>query len=283
MGAKKVNYTSEDAQSLEVNHEFSWLALSVLLMLCFVQGYPIWAYLYRSTSSSLLIILPIAAALICILVLFTLFAKHGIQRSTLWLVPVILFIGIGLYLPDAAVPSKRIHVAQYMMLAILVRKALSFRHGGVALLIWTLLVTAILGIHDEILQGLHVQRYYGLRDMVVNLFGALSGAVLGYMLGMFEQNAEGVTTVSITFGEYAGVLFLTASVVAWVVSLQSYLGTNLPIVTTAPLIIVISAWFLFKLVNKNKKDYRTPNIVFILGAATLIVPVLCQLLPFQFL
>ena len=44
-------------------------------------------------------------------------------------------------------------------------------------LLFVFLATALYGVHDEFLQGLHPSRTFGLRDMFINLCGAGAGAL----------------------------------------------------------------------------------------------------------
>ena len=280
-----VRFKSKNKLRLDRDSEFAWFALSALLMLCFVNGFPIWAYLYQKLSLQSLVILPVAVAFVFIFGLIAWFAQAGSRPNLIWIVIAILLAGIGLYLPDATVPSKRIHVAEYMLLAIIVRKAFSFRHSGVALLIWTALLTALLGVHDEILQGLHVQRYYGLRDMVVNAFGAMSGATLGHEIGLFERDylknkdsENGVMTAL----EYLGIFVLVTGIVSWVLFLQSNPGAPSSLWPLAALVLIFSSWFGFSQLKMANGNNQTINILLLFGAATLVVPLVSGLFSLDF-
>jgi len=243
----------------------------------------VWAYLYQKIPLQWLMVLPIVVAIIFMLSLIGVFAHKGLRPNLIWIWVAILFAGIGLYLPDAAVSSKRTHVAEYMFLAIIERRAFSFHHTGIVLMIWTALMTALLGVHDEILQGLHVQRYYGLRDMVVNAFGALSGTALGHALGLFERGAnESSHSIDGVAEKYErfGVLILSAAVVLWVLSLKHYIGVAIPWWTVLPLLLVVLGWLRFMKITNYK--LRTANIFYGFGAATLLVPLASELLSLDF-
>ena len=252
----KIKLTLKNGLPNNPGGEFLWLALSVLAMLCFVNGFPVWVYLYQKLTLQSLVVMPIAVVFILIFGLMAWFARKGLRLNIAWFGLAIFLAVIGLYLPDAAVPSKRIHVAEYMLLAIVMRKALSYRHAGVALVIWTVLLTTLLGVHDEILQGLHVQRYYGLRDMLVNAFGAMSGAVLGHALFLFERDSNESNYASVRTlspQERIGILSVTVGIVIWVILLKNYTGLAMPPWTILPLLLMVFCWFMFsKLIHNNK-------------------------------
>ena len=85
---------------------------------------------------------------------------------------------IGLLLTDPQYPAKRIHIAEYVVVAWLVYRGLGRRLGGPRRALAALLIAALLGVHDELIQGLHPDRSFGLRDMVANGFGAAAGVLV---------------------------------------------------------------------------------------------------------
>lgn len=90
----------------------------------------------------------------------------------------------GLVSVDPAFPAKRIHVAEYFLLAGLVFVAFK-AEGNVALRgLVALIVTAMLGGIDELIQGVLDARTFGLADMLTNALGAIAGvsAVVGWRL-----------------------------------------------------------------------------------------------------
>lgn len=157
-----------------------------LLVLFYVNMFAFWAWLSRSLGPGILVkLLPVAVTVVVLLVIALRFVDRVNRGYSINLV----FLGLGLVcaifslaLPEPQLPIKRIHVAEYIVLSFLVRATLSHRLQGVQLTLFTVLVTLLLGIHDEMLQGLHPQRYYGWRDIIVNGTAGLSGALLGHGL-----------------------------------------------------------------------------------------------------
>lgn len=157
-----------------------------LLVLFYVNMFAFWAWLSRALGPGILArLLPVAVTVLVLLVI----AQRFVDRVNRGHRVNLIFLGLGLVcaifslaLPDPHVPIKRIHVAEYIVLSFLVRATLSYRLQGWQLTLFTVLVTLLLGIHDELLQGLHPQRYYGWLDIIVNGSGGLSGALLGHGL-----------------------------------------------------------------------------------------------------
>ena len=107
---------------------------------------------------------------------------------------------IGLLLTDPQYPAKRIHIAKYVAVAWLVYLGLGGRLGGPRRALATLLIAALLGVHDELIQGLHPDRSFGIRDIVANGFGAAAGALIALavtrVLHTPTQWARGITSRS---------------------------------------------------------------------------------------
>lgn len=144
----------------------------------------------------------------------------------------------ALLVPDPAFPAKRIHVAEYCLLAGIARYAMSFRLQGTQLFWSSLLFAGVLGCHDEFLQGLHPDRTYGLRDMLVNLLGAAGGALIWQGLRFFSNRRLAVSAPAPRLDPwsltYLGWLLLT--VVALVIPFSAYTGTApLPLWPAVPL------------------------------------------------
>lgn len=83
-----------------------------------------------------------------------------------------------------SIPNKHIHIPEYIALSWLIFAALRIDYRGRGMLALVFLSSSLLGLVDELEQGIHPNRYYGLSDMVVNSVSALMG-VLG-IAGIFE-------------------------------------------------------------------------------------------------
>jgi len=165
-----------------------------LLVVLYVNMFQFWAWLYRQLGPGPLTkYIPVVVTMIVVAAV----VFHFVQRVNSGYRIKMLFLGLGivgaffsLVIPDPHFPIKRIHVAEYIILAFAVRYTLSHRLSGVGLTVFTVLLTMLLGIHDEMLQGIHALRYYGWRDVVVNAAAGASGAMLGHGLLCFEKNGR---------------------------------------------------------------------------------------------
>lgn len=71
-------------------------------------------------------------------------------------------------------PIKHIHLPEYALLALLLHLAFGTREISLFLII---VCTTLLGISDEIMQGINPARYFGVTDMLVNAAGAKLGCL----------------------------------------------------------------------------------------------------------
>lgn len=219
---------------------FLWHAACYLLVLFYVNMFAFWAWLSRLLGQGIVAkLLPIAVTAVVLMVIALRFADRVKRGYSIR--PVFLGLGLvcaifSLAIPDPNVPVKRIHVAEYIVLAFLVRHTLSHRLQGAQLTLFTVMVALLLGIHDEMLQGLHSQRYYGWRDMVVNGAAGLAGALLGHGLLCCERPAVGTAWARVRGrGVLAGLFILLAATSGWlVVRIFQQLGATLSLSALLP-------------------------------------------------
>jgi hypothetical protein len=105
-------------------------------------------------------------------------------------------------------PNKHIHIPEYVLLAWLVYAALSRDYRGSGILILVFVCTSMLGLVDELEQGIHPGRFYGLSDMLVNTSSALIGVFT--ILGLRRHSASDWNWIVQlrTCKEYLGFIFL---------------------------------------------------------------------------
>jgi hypothetical protein len=215
--------------------------VAALLVIAYVNTFELWALLVRSVGAEQAALVPFA----------TLAAGLGLtcwwivlRRGTIRIRPVLLIMALalavlGLALTDPAYPAKRIHVPQYLLLALVLRRALSDHVGGAALNAATIVVTLIFGVHDEMLQGLHPSRTYGLRDILVNTTAGASGALLAAGIGLW-RGPSGPLHLHLGIG--AALAAQAAVLIFLVMTLMSYVGVNPidappPALAGAPLVL----------------------------------------------
>jgi len=115
------------------------------------------------------------------------FLKHRNFTHLLYLIPsaMIAYIIIR-YEPN---PNKHIHIPEYVLMSWLLYTALSIDYQGKGIFILIFICGSLLGVVDELEQGLHPKRFYGWSDMVVNSSSTLIGIFT--ILGLKRRRAQG--------------------------------------------------------------------------------------------
>jgi hypothetical protein len=202
--------------------------VAALLVLAYVNTFELWAILVSSIGPAQAALVPfvtLAAGLALAGWHFTR-RRGATEFSPALLIAGLVLAGIGLMLTDPAYPAKRIHVPQYLLLALLLRRALSDHVGGAILTAAAIAVTMIFGIHDEMLQGLHPSRTYGLRDILVNTVSGASGAVMAVGVGLW-RGPEGPFGASSRIGLLRigiALAFQCAALILLVITLVNYVA-----------------------------------------------------------
>ena len=216
-------------------------AAAVILVPIFANSFALWGGLVKILGLAGANIAPIGAALLAaaaalFIALRRCGGAHAAQPG-----PVIFGAAVliaALFLSDSEFPAKRIHVLEYGVLALVVGAALRFHLRGGALFAAIVGVTAILGGHDEMLQGLHPDRTFGLRDIAIDAVSGVGGALV--WLGLWGRSAaeprlEPAAGDAPTAAEWAA---LAAVAVGWALLLlatPSFRGEAAPLWPTAPL------------------------------------------------
>jgi hypothetical protein len=124
-------------------------------------------------------------------------------KNLLFLVPcgVIAF----LIMTQVSNPNKHIHIPEYVLMTWLLYAALSKDHKGSGLFILIFIYASLLGVVDELEQGIHPARFYGLSDMMVNCASALIGVFT--IMGLKKVKATDWSWIS-RLKEFNGLLGL---------------------------------------------------------------------------
>lgn len=160
---------------------FGHLLCGGILLLGWLEGYPVWLAMSRSLGPAAAWV-PSAAALLCGLgsvVLVMVRCPHP-GRWLRWglLVVALGLMGLGLSLTDPATPAKHIHVAQYFLLGLAARLVLCrpLPRGLQSTGAWVAVV--LYAFHDELLQGLHPQRTFGLDELGSDALAGLAAILV---------------------------------------------------------------------------------------------------------
>ena len=105
-------------------------------------------------------------------------------KNLLFLVPcgVIAFLIMKL----VSNPNKHIHIPEYVLMAWLLFAVLSKDYKGKGIFILIFIYASMLGVVDELEQGINPARFYGWSDMIVNSASALIGVftIMGLKKGI---------------------------------------------------------------------------------------------------
>ena len=162
--------------------------LAAVLVVVFIQTIGVWRWLSEELGKTGAMLVPFLVAILLLIFVFVarLRKKERFQFHWLYLVAAIVLVGIALSLPDSRFPAKRIHVAEFMLLAFVLRRGFCRWSSGVPLIVMTAATGIVLGAHDELIQGLHPDRYFGHRDIVVDGLSAIAGALAGHGLRLYD-------------------------------------------------------------------------------------------------
>ncbi len=114
------------------------------------------------------------------LFLTVVFVAYGIwQKRDVRIIKILfgifLLVAFVIYIEPNS--NKHIHVPEYALLAWLLYFALSLEYNGRGIYCLIFLCGSMLGVVDELQQGLHPNRYYGSSDMLVNSISSLVGVL----------------------------------------------------------------------------------------------------------
>ncbi|MGQ0665022.1 MAG: VanZ family protein [Pseudomonadota bacterium] len=259
------------------------------LVLLYVNTFEVWQALSAGLGGRVAAVVPVAlvAAVVAAAGLAVpLWRQRGGQVAVGTLLVGLGVAAAALWVSDPAYPAKRIHVFEYMLLSVVVRKALAFHLNGRALLFATAALTGVLGSHDELIQGLHPNRVYGLRDIAINTLGGLAGALVGYAFALFERPHAAPAASPPAGLEPAAVVAAGGLALGWALllfALPSFRGGALPWWTAVPLVAGGCAW---AVVGHRMAHAPGPHHVWTRGAgltlATAMYPVLAYALALDF-
>ena len=117
-------------------------------------------------------------------------------------------------------PNKHIHIPEYVLMAWLLYAVLSKDYKGKGLFILIFIYASMLGVVDELEQGIHPARFYGLSDMTVNSASAMIGVFTIMGLKKYIATDWAWTT---HLKDYKGLLWLILFGLIGAVIMCSYL------------------------------------------------------------
>ncbi len=217
--------------------------LAMFLTVAYVETFALWRWLGSLLSSREASAVPfVVTGLVLAAAVGMGFVLRRRKMRVQWGV-VLLGVAIAvvsLFLSDPRFPAKRIHIVEYGLLAIVVRHAFSYRLDGARLLWASVVVTALLGCHEELLQGLHPLRTFGPADFARNAVAAVAGGLIGHGLHLFQRQIRASQDISSALSLETVVVLLGAGLL--LLSLAAFRSDWIPWWTIAPLLAAGAVW-----------------------------------------
>ena len=226
------------------DESLSYFGLAALLVALFIPTIRVWQWLTEELGKTAALLIPVIAAVIVLaaVILARLRGPDSFKPRWPYLVVAVVLSGIALLMTDPQFPAKRIHLAEYMLGAFVLRRAICRWVSGTSLIIMTAVLGILFGAHDELIQGMHPDRTFGHRDIAVDAVSAIAGALVGHGMGLFERLPLRDEPWSVPSIWTASALIL--GVVAFLYPLPELRDAPLPWWTITPLIVVGGVWYL---------------------------------------
>ena len=254
--------------------EAAWGGLALALTIAYGGAFAPWRWLTETLPPTAAEAVPPALALVLFAAALPRLRAGG-RAGVAWLVAAVALAGAGLLIFDPAFAAKRVHVLQYALLALVTRGMLAGRLWGVRLAIAAALIAALLGVHDELIQGLRPERTFGLGDILVNGVAAAAGGCLGAALAGPRRPADGAP---IGAGGWAAIAVALTALAIWLAALARFAVYALPAWAWLPLPLALLLWPLL-----SARGRRWPAALPVwLAAAAIVAPLVARLaeLPF---
>ncbi len=181
--AARLGNISQPARRAWTRGEVFWAVVSLCLVAAYVNTVVVWNWLEASLNTALLSAVPLILALILAAVLV--FGRRrsprmGLLHVMAWVTVAAVCAAFAWLLIDPDFPAKRVHLFEYALLAVVVRQFFRARLAEPMASVAGVVVAAVLGVHDELLQGLHPGRFFSPLDVIVNSLSACAGGALAY-------------------------------------------------------------------------------------------------------
>lgn len=182
-------------------------------MLALPYAILVFDFLLQVTSLAALKQMPVIALLflMALYLLMCLKRKQGFYFLR-FILPCVLLLMIVALLESNRI--KYSHIPEYMLLFGLVFTVNVNQQRQSTIYFGCFLITVLLGVFDEVHHGIHPDRYYGWKDMVINAVGAFMGLLLALQLRPVKDNfLMNVSRIIYSYKYSAGILCLNLMIV----------------------------------------------------------------------
>jgi VanZ family protein len=111
---------------------------------------------------------------------FYLFFEKKVRRLSSWFLIFSVMAAYGYLLNILWIPQERLHLFEYGFLAFLVYKALKSDVKDGRICLYTSILVASFGCVDELIQFFLPNRYYDIKDILINAASGVMGALMLY-------------------------------------------------------------------------------------------------------
>jgi hypothetical protein len=166
---------------------FCLWAVVVFYTFCLPHVFPVFLALNRKFGTGMTAKIPLVIIVIFAMSYLVLgIRRNTIRRCVFWLVPSAMVT--ILLIRWQTNPNKLIHIPEYVLMTWILYGALSIDYKGKGIHLLILLCASMLGVIDEILQGIHPARFYGWQDMAVNSVSSFIGILT--LMGLMKPSHD---------------------------------------------------------------------------------------------
>ena len=258
----------------------SYCCLAACLVVVFIQTINVWRWLSETFGGVGAMLVPFVTAVCLLIFLFVvrLGNKERLKIYWLYLIVAVVLAGIALSLPDPKVPAKRIHVAEFMLIAFILRRGFCRWTNGIPLIVMTAVTGIVLGAHDELIQGLHPERYFGHRDIVVDGLSAIAGALAGHGLRLYD-NVPKRDEIWIS-PHWWSLALVVVGLIVFLYPLPELREAPLPWWTVTPLVVTAFLWYFLDKTRRVVGDPASVMVWMVVSAA--LYPIMTRMTPVVF-
>ncbi len=220
-----------------------YCSLAAALMVIFMQTIGLWRWLTEELGKTGAMVVPFVVAVVVfgVALAIRLYTGRSLRPRWSYLMVAAVVSTIALYIPDPQFPAKRIHVAEFLLLAFLIRRGFCRWTDGIPLITLTAICGIVLGAHDELLQGLHPDRRFGHTDIVVDGLASIAGALAGHGLKLYDNIPR--RKVDWISPPLWALVLVAAGFIAFLFPLPTFQELPLPLWTLVPLSITALMWY----------------------------------------
>lgn len=263
-----------------------WLLIAICLVPLYVNTFDVWRWLLDVVPNDGAPLVPVVAAAVAAIWGVTRVARRGRGTASWCALGAAMVLGlVVLAMTDPRYPAKRIHLVEYVVLALVVRRAAVERLSAAGSLVATAAIAALLGFHDELLQGAHPDRRFALADVGVNALAGCAGALLGYATALFaerqpafdDDRGTGLAAAVVAGGS----MLVAASLAAFAVS--RWVGAEtFPLWAYLPVFGAAFFWILVREGQGATGARWAADVIVLIGVATAVIPGLVNVTAIDF-